>query len=477
MEITFLGATSTVTGSRYLVSAGRERLLIDCGLFQGLKQLRLRNREPFPVDPRSISAVVLTHAHLDHSGYLPVLVRDGFRGPVYCTPATADLLRILLLDSGHIQEEEAGYANRHGFSRHHPALPLYTVRDAEAALELLVPVPMEATTLLGQGTSFTFHRAGHILGAAMVSLRHDRTSVLFSGDLGRPHDPLLGAPVKPWSADYLVMESTYGGKLHPQVDPLEELGRVIKQTAARGGAVVIPAFAVGRVQQVLYLLHRLIAEDRMRWLPIFLDSPMASRANQVFASHLDELQLTAEEARAVSSVARIVETVQESREIDRMPYPRVIIAGSGMATGGRVLHHLKALGGDPRNTILFTGFQGAGTRGAAILGGTRQIKIHGRYVEMRARVETLENLSAHADEGELLDWLSDLTVPPRLTFLTHGEPLAVDALRRRIEETRGWAVRIPEYRETVRLAPGGAGRDPLPAGEPLVALAASGRAA
>ena len=451
MKLTFLGATGTVTGSRYLVDAGPDRVLLDCGLFQGLKHLRLRNREPFAVSPSSIGAVVLTHAHLDHTGYLPVLVRDGFRGPVYCTPPTADLVRILLLDSAKIQEEEAAYANRHGFSRHAPALPLYTTDDAEAALERLVPVAMDTLVEAGEETSFAYHRAGHLLGAASVSLRHRETRVVFSGDLGRANDPLLPAPARPWAADHLIMESTYGGKQHPASDPLAELQAVILRTTARGGAVVIPSFAVGRAQHVLYLLHRLLEEGRISHLPIFLDSPMAARATKIFEAHLDSLRLTAPELRAMTTVGKCVETVADSKEIDRMPYPRIILSASGMATGGRVLHHLKALAGDPRNTILFTGFQAAGTRGAALLGGARWLKIHGRYVEVRAEVALLDSLSAHADEGEILDWVSGLSAPPRTTFLTHGEPGAIDALRHRIEETLRWKVRVPDYREAVAL--------------------------
>ena len=460
MDLTFLGATSTVTGSRYLVSSGRMRVLVDCGLFQGLKQLRLRNREPFPADPRAIDAVVLSHAHLDHSGYLPVLVRDGFRGPVYCTPATADLLGILLPDSGHLQEEEANHANKHGYSKHHPALPLYTREDAEAALERLVPRSFEETTALGNSTEFSFHAAGHIPGAAMVSVRGRDARLLFSGDLGRPGDPILPQPARPPATDVLVVESTYGGRRHPATDPLQELEGVIRQTAARGGALVIPAFAVGRTQQILYLLHQLTGANRIPRIPIFLDSPMANRATEMFATCRDTLRLSNEEARAVAAVAQPVETVPESKAIDRMPYPRIIISASGMATGGRVIHHLKALAGDPKNTILFTGFQAAGTRGAAMIAGAETIKIHGQYIRVSAEVRLLDSLSAHADEDEIIRWLQRFESPPEVTFLTHGEPVAIDLLRHRIEETLGWQVRVPEYRETVdldALAQGSAG--------------------
>jgi metallo-beta-lactamase family protein len=463
VEITFLGATSTVTGSRYLVSSGRKRVLVDCGLFQGLKQLRLRNREPFPIDPRAIHSVIVSHAHLDHSGYLPVLVKDGFRGPIYCTPATADLLAILLPDSGHLQEEEANHANRHGYSRHNPALPLYTRHDAEAVLELLNPTPFEETTALGDSAGFSFHLAGHIPGAAMVSLRGRDTRLLFSGDLGRPGDPVLPPPAAPPATDVLVVEATYGGRHHPASDPLQELENVIRSTAARGGALVIPAFAVGRTQQILYLLHRLTLANRIPWIPIFLDSPMANRATEMFRAHIDALRLTSEEARAVAAVAHPVGSVPESKAIDRMPYPRIIISASGMATGGRVIHHLKALAGDPRNTILFTGFQAAGTRGAAMIAGAKTIKIHGQYVRVNAEVRALDSLSAHADEEEIIRWLQRFESPPAMTFLTHGEPVAIDMLRHRIEETLGWEVRVPEYREMVALSGLGRGRGAVPA--------------
>ena len=462
MDITFLGATSTVTGSRYLVETGRKRILVDCGLFQGLKQLRLRNREPFPVDPRSITSVVLTHAHLDHSGYLPVLVRDGFRGPVYCTPATRDLLGILLPDSAHLQEEAADHANRHGYSRHHPALPLYTMRDAQDALKLLVPRPFEETSRWGDAARLTFHPAGHILGAAMVSLESRGTRLLFSGDLGRVDDPLLPDPRRVRSADYLVVESTYGGRRHSTDDPLEELELVIRRTTGRGGAVLIPAFAVGRTQQLLHLLRQLVEAGRIPWVPVFLDSPMANRATEIFRSHLEALRIGPAEAKAVASVAHPVDTVAESKAIDRMPYPRIIISASGMATGGRVLHHLKALAGDPRNTILFTGFQAAGTRGAAMLAGAESVKIHGEYVRIRADVQLLDTLSAHADEDGILRWLQGFERPPTRTFVTHGEPAAADSLRHRIEETLRWDVRVPEYRETAALA-GSARVDSVPA--------------
>jgi metallo-beta-lactamase family protein len=468
VEIKFLGATGTVTGSRYLVSTKGRQILVDCGLFQGLKQLRLRNREPFAVDPASIEAVVLTHAHLDHSGYLPLLVRNGFTGPIYCTPATRHLCEILLPDSGHLQEEEAAFANRHGFSRHHPAEPLYTQQDAVKSLEQLRPVHFGEKLEMGGGVTVEFQPAGHILGAAMVLLSDGHTRTLFSGDLGRPDDPLLPPPARIRETDYLLVESTYGDRLHGSVDALDHLEQVVTSTAARGGVVLIPSFAVGRAQHILYLIHRLKAGRRIPDLPVYLDSPMAGRATRVFVEEADGQRLSEAEREAVSAVAEPVETVADSKAIDRMRYPRIIISASGMATGGRVVHHLKVFAPDSRNTILFAGFQAAGTRGAAILGGATAVKIHGSYVPVHAETALLENLSAHADYSEIMDWLGAFETPPVQTFVTHGEPVAADALRHRIQEQLGWSVRVPEYLEAVSLQsadvppPRQSGDSPLP---------------
>jgi len=451
VRIQFLGATATVTGSKYLVSAGNRRVLVDCGLFQGLKPLRLRNWEPPPVDPRQVEAIVLTHAHIDHSGYLPLFVKRGFAGRVYCTPATRDLCEILLPDSGHLQEEEAEYANRKGFSKHSPALPLYTRRDADACLPSLSPVDYDREVSLGNGLRFRFLPAGHILGAAMISVRCDATSLLFSGDLGRPSDLVIKAPALVDHADYLVVESTYGDRLHDAADPKLKLAEIINRTSGRGGTVVIPAFAVGRAQELMYCIHLLKQERAIPDIPVFLNSPMAADTTQLFDRYQGEHRLTPEQCSAMSKAAHVVNSVEESKWLNTRSFPMVIISASGMATGGRVLHHLRAFAPEPRNTILFTGFQAAGTRGADMLAGARMVKIHGQSVPVRAEVGVISNLSAHADYAEILAWLSHFAQPPRRTFITHGEPVAAEALRHRIEEHMRWNCRVPEYLEAVEL--------------------------
>jgi metallo-beta-lactamase family protein len=451
MQLTFLGATGTVTGSKYLVAAGDRRILVDCGLFQGLKQLRLKNWEPLPVDPGSVDAVVLTHAHIDHSGYLPLFVRNGFRGKVYCSSATRDLCGILLPDAGRLQEEEAEYANRRGFSKHSPALPLYTQQDAEHCLALLVPLDFNRDIDLGSGLVMRMARAGHILGSAFVALKYAGVQLVFSGDVGRLRDPVMLAPSAVRRADYLVLESTYGDRLHDPADPLTELAGIINRTVGRGGVVIVPTFAVGRAQQLLYYLHMLKTTRRIADVPVYLNSPMAVDATRIFLAHRDEHRLTPEQCKAMFGSVRIVNTPDESKHLNRRDGPMIILAGSGMATGGRVVHHLEAFAPDPRNTILFAGFQAAGTRGATIMSGADSVKIHGQYVPVRAEVRILSNLSAHADYAELLEWLNHFDAAPRQIFITHGEPVAADALRHRIEERNGWRCKVPDYREQVDL--------------------------
>ncbi|MDX5371093.1 MAG: MBL fold metallo-hydrolase [Pseudomonadaceae bacterium] len=451
MRISFLGGAGTVTGSKYLLSHEHTRILVDCGLFQGYKQLRLRNREPFPLAPKRLDAVVLTHAHLDHCGYLPVLARDGFRGPVYVTEATCELAEIILRDSARLQEEEAKYANRKGYSKHHPAEPLYTEADAERALRLLKPYPLHRFHEIVSGVQVCLRPAGHILGAATVEVRIAGSSLVFSGDLGRPNDPLMVAPEPIEEADYLLVESTYGNRLHPQDDTENVLAEVINRTALRHGITVVPSFAVGRAQQLMYHLHRLKQQGRIPDLPVYLNSPMATDVTALYQRFASEHRLSHAQCQEVCRVARFVRTVDESKRLEQQRSPAVIIAGSGMATGGRVLHHLKALAPDPRNTILLSGFQAGGTRGAQIAEGAESVRIHGEDVPIRAEVVALESLSAHADANEVLAWLRNFRRPPKQCFVVHGEPAAADALRWRIGHELGWSVCVPEHRQRVQL--------------------------
>lgn len=451
MQIQFLGATGTVTGSKYLVRHGASRLLVDCGLFQGYKQLRLRNWEPLPVRAEDIDAVVLTHAHIDHSGYLPLLVKQGFRGRIWCSAATRDLCRILLPDSGGLQEEEADYANRHHTSKHSPALPLYTRADAVRALEQLHAVPWHEGFEVLPGLRASLSHAGHMPGASFVRLVDGKRSIVFSGDLGRSGDPVLPAPEPLPASDYLVVESTYGDRLHAEGDPFGQLAEVINRTSARGGTLVIPAFAVGRAQTLLYGIQQLKQRKRIHHLPVFLNSPMAADALEVYRRHRAELKVSSAEVDAICNAAHIVRTPDESRELNARKGPMVIIAGSGMATGGRVVHHLKQFAPDKRNTILLAGFQAGGTRGSSLLGGARSVRIHGEDVPVRAEVAHIDALSAHADAGEIEAWLRTAPSGPKRTFITHGEPAAADALRQRIERNLRWEVTVPDYLQAVDL--------------------------
>lgn len=451
MKLTFLGAAGTVTGSRTLLTTEGTQLLVDCGLFQGYKNLRVMNWEPFPFDPATLDAVVLTHAHLDHSGVLPLLVKQGFRGPVFATPSTIDVCEILLPDSGRIQEEDAEYANRHKLSQHQPALPLYTEEDARRALRRLEPLPFEQPGALPGGLQLRLRRAGHILGASAVELTGSGSTVLFSGDVGRPDDPIMQPPAPIANADHVVIESTYGDRLHERQDAENTLGDLIRRTAARGGIVVIPAFAVGRAQALLYAIHRLKARAAIPDLPVFLNSPMAIDMTALYHRYRVEHRLSVEECSGMCKVAKPTRTVEESRALNALRYPAVILSASGMATGGRVLHHLKALGPDRRNTVVFAGYQAGGTRGARLLAGERSIRIHGEDVAINAEVVSLPGMSAHADSAQLVQWLSTSPRPPRGVYLNHGEAGPADTLRQRIERELGWKAMVPRLGQGVEL--------------------------
>lgn len=450
LSISFLGAAGTVTGSRHLLTSGTKRVLVDCGLFQGLKALRLRNREELPFDPKGLDAVVLTHAHLDHSGFLPVLVREGYTGPIYCTEPTEELTHILLADSGHLQEEDARYANKKGHTRHSPALPLYTEAEARLVGPQLRPIPLDRSVEV-DGITFTFTTAGHILGAASVRIETGAGSVLFSGDLGRPDDLLIPAPEPPPDSDFVVMESTYGGREHPIIHPEAALALVLRRTMRRGGILMIPAFAVGRAQLVLYVLSRIFASGAVPRVPVYLNSPMAIDVKDLYVRFPSFHRLSKEAVAEAFSVARYTRTVEESKALNGRVGPMVLIAGAGMLSAGRIIHHLNAYGPDRRNTVLLTGHQAEGTRGAALLRGAKHLKIHGREVPIRAEVATMDGLSAHADQSELLDWLGSMPSAPRRVWLVHGEPAESDALRKAMEHGLHVSVRVAEDRRTVQL--------------------------
>jgi metallo-beta-lactamase family protein len=451
MKITFLGAADSVTGSKHLVDAGGARVLLDCGLFQGFKLLRERNWAPPMVAPGSIGAVVLSHAHLDHSGWLPALVKHGFKGPVYATQATRDLAEVLLLDSAHLQEEDARRANRGGWSRHTPALPLYSVTEAKRAIAKMIAVPAGRGVRIGDA-QIDFTPVGHLLGATALSLRAAGRTLVFSGDLGRADDLLMPAPRQISHADVLLIESTYGNRVHPVQDVQARLGAIIRATTRRGGSVLLPSFAVGRAQALLLVLQRLKAAGEIGpQLPIFLDSPMATAATALYQHHRKLLRIGAREAATLTEDVTLVATPRESEQLTRSRWPKVVISASGMATGGRVLHHLKAMAPDPRNAIVFPGFQVGGTRGANLIAGAREVKIHGEYVAVKAEVSHLEGFSGHADAQGLMDWLRGFDAPPAQTFVVHGEPAAADALRMRIKDELNWRVAVPEHGATLEV--------------------------
>jgi len=459
----FLGATGTVTGSKYVVETHGNRAIIDCGLFQGFKELRLRNWESLAVSPSSITWALLTHAHIDHSGYLPRLVRDGFKGPVYVTSATADLLKILLPDSGRLQEEEAEYANRKGFSKHHPALPLYTEQDAVAALKLVQKVSYDETVPLNKFLSARFIPAGHILGSSFIEIQlvePDRAPVkiVFSGDLGRYDEPILNDPEPETEADYLLVESTYGNRLHDRTGPKDRLAEIINATAERGGKIIIPAFAVGRMQLLVYYLRELEDEGRIPVLPVAVDSPMGVEATRLYSRHHEDHDLDMQRVRNLERNPlatrnfTLVQGRSGSKALNTQRGSAIIISASGMATGGRVLHHLAQWLPDPASTVIFAGYQAAGTRGRRLQDGEREVRIHGETVPVRAHIESVSSLSAHADADGIMRWLRGFKRPPRKTFVVHGEPDSASALRDRIVNELAWDVVIPTYKNVVELS-------------------------
>lgn len=450
-QVQFLGAAGTVTGSRYLVQAGEHRLLVDCGLFQGYKPLRLRNWASFPVDPASLDAVILTHAHLDHSGYLPRLTALGFRERVWCTHATASLCEILLPDSARLLQEEALYANRMGSSKHHPALPLYTEDDAREALDLMHTTEFEQPFEPIPGVQARLRMQGHILGAAAVTLEFAGRRITFSGDIGRYHDPIMPPPLPIGETDWIVTESTYGNRLHPAIPPEQELHDALAPVLARGGVAIIPSFAVGRAQMLLHVVAKLQDEHRLPSVPVYLNSPMATDVSDLYGRYPGQHRLSARDLEAMRRITRVVNSAEESKALNRRQGPMIIVSASGMLTGGRVLHHLIAFASDPRNAIVLSGYQAGGTRGASLVGGARLLRIYGEDVRINAQVVQLESASAHADASEVLAWLRTADHPPRGVFITHGEPDAADALRLRIGRELGWKAHVPEHLEQAAL--------------------------
>ena len=467
--LSFWGAVGTVTGSKYLIETESARVLVDCGMFQGLKELRERNWQEPPFDPRSLDAVLITHAHIDHTGYLPRLARQGFKGPVYCSRGTADLLKILLPDAGRLQEEEADYRNRHKLTKHQPALPLYTEKDAFAAIDLIRPVANTGESFdvvdVNKGIRAGFRIAGHILGSSLVLVEiegagDDRAGrrILFSGDLGHYNQPIIRDPVSPPGCDYLLVESTYGDRLHDPENPKDALKRIINDVAKRNAPLLIPAFAVGRTQEIVYLIRELEDEKAIPVLPVCLDSPMAAAATAAYAKRTEEqdedyASVLARPEHPLRTHSMITcSSKEESKRQSEATGARVIVSASGMMTGGRVLHHAERLLPDPETTLLFVGYQAAGTRGRRILNGEPEVKIFGQWVPVRCRIERIGSFSAHADWQEIIRWLEGMPAAPRRTFLTHGEPEAAKAMAGHIKERFGWTVEVPVYGQRFELS-------------------------
>ncbi len=450
-QITFLGASKTVTGSKYLIEYKDKKIFVDCGLFQGLKDDRLKNRQKLPIFPKNVDAIILTHAHLDHSGYIPLMVKEGFKGPVYSTQASFELAKIILPDSGYLQEEDARYMAKKNASKHKDPKPLYTEEDAVKCLKQFKIVRFDNKVDIGSGVSFEFHPAGHILGAGTISLHLDDKIIVFSGDLGRTNDLVLYDPVKVKNADYVLCESTYGDRIHKDIDCKEELCKIIKKTVSRGGNLIIPAFAVGRTQLLLYYIYRLKKEKKIPGIPIFVDSPMSIKVTNLLDDFADQHRLTKEECFEIFDDTKFTTTVDQSKRIFEYNIPSIIISASGMATGGRILHHIAHYGPDNKNTILLVGYQAVGTRGRSLQDGAKELKIHGQTIKINAEVERLENMSAHADQNELMDWLGGFENKPKRLFVVHGEERSSEAFAERVENELGWNTTVPDYLQIMQL--------------------------
>ena len=466
MDVTlkFLGAAGTVTGSRYLISLGGKKILIDCGLFQGLKELRLRNWQPMPIDAASIDLVIISHAHIDHTGYLPRLVKEGFKGKILCTHATSDLMHIMLKDAARLQEEEAEFAFKKGYSRHSKPEPLFTLEDAESVFPLVHGHPMGKSIPIDAMCSIRFINAGHILGASTIDLTIHSSEgdkhVVFSGDIGRYDDPIMYAPESVKQADILVVESTYGDRRNPSQNVEDDLAKIINDSFKLSGPIVIPAFAVGRTQSLIFYIQKLIDQKKIPPLSIYIDSPMAISVTNLYEQHPDNhtIEVIHDQGDRISlfdaSNIHYCNSSESSRALNDIRRPCIIISASGMATGGRILHHLFHRLPDPSTTFLFAGYQAAGTRGRDLIEGKESIKVFGQFVTVRARIKVVNGLSAHADQPELITWLRAIQNKPKKVFVTHGEPEASKAFSETIKTTFGWQTFVPEYLETFSLFEG-----------------------
>jgi len=452
MKIQFLGATGTVTGSKYLLTTSQSKIVIDCGLFQGYKKLRERNWAGLPFEVSQIDAVVLTHGHLDHSGMIPLLYKNGYRGPIYCSDATFELCKLLLPDSGYLQEEEAKYRNKHKRTKHKPALPLYDLKTARNSLSLFAPVKYHVVIKV-KDTEIKLSPVGHILGAASIKVTHDNKSLIVSGDVGRPHELVMYAPEPLEKCDYLLLESTYGNRLHKvEEDAAAVLTNTINKTVAQGGSILIPSFAIGRAQTIMFILSELIRTKKIAKIPIYLDSPMAINASSIYHKYNTEHRLSEEQFRYINDLVEYTKSVDESKGIAFVKYPHIIISASGMATGGRVLHHLKQLLPDYRNTIVFVGYQAGGTRGRKLLDKPNKVRVFGRDVKVKADVLEISSFSAHADYNEMIDWLKQAKIPaPKKVFIVHGEPDASDELRLHLKDQLDWDSTVPDYKGEYQL--------------------------